>query len=932
MRFRILGPVEVVVDARALPIGRPQERAVLALLLLDAGRVVPTGRIATALWGDGPPASARTQVQVCVSRIRAALRAAGLGDTLSTEAGGYRLAATGDCDYPEFTALVGRARAAAVAGASAAAAESLRAGLALWRGEPLTGAAGAFVEAAVTALQADRLAAQELLAEVEIAERRYAAAIELLGPLATAHPLRERLVGLLMLALAGHGQQAQALSLYERTRARLRDELGVAPGSDLSRAHLRVLRHELPVPPPTGSRTPARRSARTPAQLPPGVPRFAGRVAALARLDALLPAEPTDAPTTVVISAIGGTAGVGKTALAVHWMHRVAARFPDGQLYANLRGFDPDGRTATAGEVLRGFLAALGVHPQQIPADAGQQADLYRSLMYGRRMAVLLDNARDAEQVRPLLPGAPGCLVLVTSRDRLTGLVVAEGAQALPLDLLSVEESRRLLAARVGADRIAAEPAAVDDIVTVCARLPLALAIVAARIAATPDFPLAGHATELRGTPGQLAPFTAADPRTDVRMVFSWSYRTLDAPSARLFRLLGLHPGPEVSVAAAASLAGVPVPAVRPLLAALTEANLLTERGPGRYDQHDLLRAYAAELAADLDAVDDRDAADRRLLDHCLHTARAADLGIDPYRLATPTPLPKPDPAATVLDHAGHAAALAWLRAERPVLLAIVRQAADAGHDWYTWQLAATLVTFLDRQGHWHDLAASQATALAAARRDRSLLGQVQAHRGLAIAYTWLGRTGDARVEYRHSLELNRAVGDREGQADAHLGLCWVLAREGDLDGALEQARSASTLYRAVGSPAGQAKALNNSGWLQARRGAFDEALTCCEQALALHERHGDRHGAALSWDNLGYVRHRLGEHVAAADCYERALALHRRLGDRYDEADVLVNLGETHDAAGDRAAARAAWSEALGIYEDLGHPDADRVRRRING
>ncbi|WFE26979.1 BTAD domain-containing putative transcriptional regulator [Solwaraspora sp. WMMD791] len=939
MRFRILGPVEVVVDGRALPVNRPQERAVLAVLALDADRVVPAGRLVAALWGDRPPPSARTQVQVCVSRIRAALRDAGLDPALSTVAGGYRLAVDGGCDYTEFTGCVRRARSASAAGAYAVAATTLRQGLALWRGSPLTGAAGAFVDAAAATLDAERLDAQELLADAELAQGRYAAAVDLLTPLAAAHPLREGLVGALMLALAGHGQQAQALALYERTRSRLCEELGVAPGDQLTRAHLRVLRQELP----EQQATPARQVTRpapatpttgtpTPAQLPAGIPMFSGRRDALAALDALLPADPTDAPTTVVISAIGGTAGVGKTALAVHWMHRVAHRFPDGQLYVNLRGFDPDGRGAATGEVLRGFLAALGVHPHRVPADADQQAGLYRSLMAGRRMAVLLDNARDAEQVRPLLPGAPGCLVLVTSRDRLTGLVVAEGARTLPLDLLTVAECRQLLASRVGPDRVAAEPAAVDDIVHACARLPLALAVVAARIAATPGTPLADHADELRETPAALTPFTAADPRTDVRAVFSWSYRTLDPPAARLFRLLGLHPGPEVSVAAAASLAGEPVPAVRPLLAALVEANLLTQRRLGRFDQHDLLRAYARELAVAVDSADDRDAAARRLLDHCLHTAHAADLGIDPYRLATSAPLPKPDPAVTVLDHDGQQAALAWLRTERPVLLALVGQAADTGHDWYAWQLAATLVTFLDRQGHWHDLAACQATALAAARRDRSVAGQVQAHRGLAIAYTWWGRTADALAAYGRSLDLNRELGDREGQADAYLGLCWVCARDGDLDAALDRARSALALYRAVDSPAGQAKALNNIGWLQARRGAFDTALTCCTQALELHERHANRHGAALSLDNLGYIRHQLGEYGAAADCYERALALHRRLGDRYDEADVLVNLGETHDAAGDRAAARTAWRAALDIYTDLGHPDAEQVRRRLDG
>ncbi|MEU6075427.1 BTAD domain-containing putative transcriptional regulator [Micromonospora sp. NPDC047074] len=919
-----------------LAIARPQQRAVLALLLLDADRVVSVEHLVAALWADHPPASARTQVQVAVSRIRTALRAEGAAGLLVTQGSGYRLAVHGPAlDLTEFEMAVESARDEEAAGNPEEAARLLRGGLALWRGPALGGAAGAFVATAAAGLDERRLAAHERLAAVELDLGRFAEVAQTLRPLVSAHPLRETLVAGHLLALAGGGQQAAALRLFEETRLRLVEELGVEPGPELAAAHLRVLRGgPLARPAPAVATAPPAPAPAgpPPAQLPADPAWFTGRAATLRALDALLPG-PTGTGTAqaVVISAIAGTAGVGKTTLAVHWARRIADQYPDGQLYVNLRGFDLDGRAVTPGEALRGFLDALHVPPARVPTDVPGQSAMLRTLLANRRVLMLLDNARDDAQVRPLLPGAPGSLVVVTSRNRLTGLVVSDGAHPVNVDLLSPRESRDLLTWRLGPARAAAETAAVNEIVRCCAGLPLALAIVAARAAHHPGLPLAELAAELRHTrPDRLAALETGDPATDVRAVFSWSYRVLDAASARLFRLLGLHPGPDVARPAVASLVGLPPAQVEPLLTGLVRAHLLTERSPGRYAMHDLLRAYAAEVCQRTESAAERGAARRRLLDHYLHATYAADHLLDPYRLSRPAALPPPEPGVTVGDRPEHAWAADWFAAECHVLLAAVEQAAGSGLDQHAWMLAAALTTYLDRSGHWPELAAAHRTALAAARRRADLAGQATAHRGLAITCTWLGDYPAAQGHYLRVLALYREIGDDTGQAHTHIGMSWVLARQGGHRAALDETRRALGLYQASDDRVGQAKALNNLGWLHARLGEHEPALHCCRSALRLHERTGDRHGAALTWDSLGYVHHERGEHEQAADCYRRALALHRELGDRYDEAEVLDNLGDSRRAAGDLAGARIAWREALVIFDELRHPDADRPRSKL--
>jgi tetratricopeptide (TPR) repeat protein len=671
---------------------------------------------------------------------------------------------------------------------------------------------------------------------------------------------------------------------------------------------------------------------RVPRQLPAAAAYFAGRIGELAALTGLLRSRVerggTDSGGTVVISAVSGTAGVGKTALAVFWAHQVAERFPDGQLYVNLRGFDPSGSVMDPAEAVRRFLDALGVPPERIPVELDALAALYRSQLAGRRVLVVLDNACDTAQVRPLLPGAPGCLVVVTSRNQLTSLIAHDGAHPITLDLLTDEEARLLLAQRLGADRVAAEPAAVGEIITRCAHLPLALALVAARAVIRPNAGLRVLAEELRDTQLRWQALTGDDPASDVQAVLSWSYQALTPAAARLFRLFGLHPGPEVSAAAAASLAGLPPSAGRPVLAELTRASLLVEHAVGRHAFHDLLRAYATDLARRIDTDQDHRTATVRVLDHYLHTAYTAALLLYPGR--EPITLAPPAPGATLEQLGDHQQALDWFTVERPVLLAAVDQAAATGFDTHTWQLTWALEIFLDWRGHWHDWAAVGRVAVAAAERLADPTAQAHAHHSLALAYTRLGRLEDAYTHLSRALDLATRAGDQTGQVRTHINLGYLWGRWGNYPRALDHARQALTLRQATGHLHGQAQGLNNVGWCHARLGDHHQALTACQQALTLFQDLGDRAGQAHAWDSIGYAHHHLGNHTDALTSYHHALTLHRDVGDRYNEATTLTNLGDTHHTTGNHHAAHDAWHQALTILDDLNHPDADQLRTKL--
>jgi len=698
-------------------------------------------------------------------------------------------------------------------------------------------------------------------------------------------------------------------------------QLGATPAEQgaLATARDRVEEHRRVIARASGA------ARSIPRQLPTAVAHFAGRAAHLAELDALRTAH---GPTAVVISAISGTAGVGKTALAVYWAHRVAGEFPDGQLYVNLRGYGPTGSARGPAEVVRRLLEALGVEPQRIPVDPEAQAALYRSELAGRRVLVVLDNARDTAQVRPLLPGTPSCRVLVTSRNQLSGLVAADGAHPIALDLLTPAEARQLLARRLGTDRVTAESRAVEEIITRCAQLPLALAIAAARAATHPNLPLAVLAGELRDASQRLDALTTDDPATDVRAVFSWSYHALTPEAAQLFRLLGVHPGPDISIAAAASLAGLPVPRVRHLLAELARANLHVESAPGRHTSHDLLRAYATELAHLTDDDQQLHAATHRLLDHYLHAAHTAAHVLDPMR--GQLSLTPPQQGIVFEPPADHQQALAWFTAERDVLLATIDRAAATGWDTHAWQTAWILGDFLHRRGQWHDFSTAAGVALAAAQRLADPAVQARAHRNLAFAYTRLNRFDDAHSHLRVALDLYREAGDPAGRAHTHHILAFMLGRQGHHAEAIEHDRQALDLYLARGHRAGQADALTMLGWHSAQLVDDRQALVYCEEALALHQELGDRSGQANTWDCLGFIHHRHGSKTQAISSYQRALELYRDIGDDPQEAAALNRLGEIHFATGDIDAARSSWQLALTIMDQLDHPDANAVRAKL--
>lgn len=879
--FRLLGPVEIRgPDGEHIPLRRRMERLTLALLLLEPGRAVSADRLIDLLWGDAPPARARGAVQSIVSRIRSALRQTG-ADALLSHGQGYALAVPPETvDVHRFRALTDQARATADPERRAA---LLTEALGLWRGPALADAAdGPVRDELCGGLEEARLTAHCDRIDADLAVGRHAGLVSELSELVAEHPLRERLHGQLMVALFRSGRRADALDAYQKARQLIVEELGQEPGQQLRDLEAAILADDAE---PTGS------FAR-PAQLPADLAGFVGRAHQLRRLD----------DSTATVRVIAGTAGVGKTTLAVHWAHRARDRFPDGQLYVDLRGFDPSGAPMPPIEVIRGLLGALGVPAGQVPDDLPALTGLYRSVLADRRMLILLDNAFDSAQVRPLLAGSPGCLTLVTSRNTLSGLVATDGALPIELGLLSVREARELLARRLGE----AGDDAFDQVIARCARLPLALAVVAARVATTPGLTLPAVAAEL----SDLDAFEGDDTATRVRAVFASSYRALGPSAAQLFRLSGLHRGPSMTVEAAASLAGMPSADVRLLLADLTRAHLVTEPSTGRYALHDLLRAYARELSEDPAAV-------RRMLDHYLHTAYRAAMLLEPRR--EPIALDRPAPGVLVQEIADPDEAMAWFAAERQVLLAAIPYAAEHCLHAHAWQLAWSLTTYFNRQGHWDSLV----TALHGLRDS----GEAHVHRLLGLAYAHLGRDDEAEDHLRRALDL---ADDHLNRANVHHNVAWLLNRAGRVEEALGHSREALDLYRKDGHLFGEARMLNAVGFFASALGDDRQAIDHCEAALALLEELDDRPGQANTWDTIGIAHHRLGDHDRAAECYDRALELFRSHGDRFHEADTLTNLGDTWEAAGRTEEARRTWRQALLILEDLGHTDAEKLRARL--
>ncbi|MPY32969.1 tetratricopeptide repeat protein [Streptomyces adustus] len=984
-RFCVLGPLRAWWNDTELVLGPPQQRAVLALLLLHRGRAVGVGELVDGIWGTEPPTAAVSVLRTYVSRLRKLLEpdrpVTGAPRLLVSLGDGYALrrdAVVGDIDL--FEDLVGRAEARRVAGDDLAAVQLLAGALELWDGVPLAGVPGPRAEIERRRLEERRLAALETRLRIEVDLGGHARVLPEITALYEAHPLREALCELFLVALYRSGRRAEALDVYERTRRTLAERLGIEPGPRLRTLYagllsdgpgpVEVFGTEEPGPggssgastsggdttgPPAtggtggpgpafadqaggpepdfdddgavGQDDPARPAGVVrPSQLPTDLAMFTGRRSQLEGFDALLPHQ--EHPRTALIGLISGMAGAGKTTLAVHWAHRIAHRFPDGSLYVNLRGYDPSASRMEPGEAIETFLVALGIAQQAVPEGLDAQAALFRSVLAGRRVLIVLDNAADTEQVVPLLPAAPGCLVIVTSRSRLSGLVARHGAHPLTLGPLSAGESLELLARRLGDARVDAEPEAARAIVGLCARLPLALSIVGARAALHPDFRLADIAAELRQDHGSLDAFSGGDLGSDARAVFSWSYRALSPEAAGLFRRLALHPGPDVTTDAAAALADVPARRVRTVLTELTGASLLIERAPGRFDFHDLLHAYAAELAEAEDDEPARGAALLRMHDHFLFGAHQASMVLDPFR--EPIPLPPSTTDVAPLRFNGRAQATAWLRTERYVLREIVAHAAAHGFDAHAWRTAAALDVYFNRLGYWHDLLEINTGALWSARKLGSVTGQAYSLCGLGVAHSQLNHAAQAREHLEAGLDLFRAAGHAGGQARAHRGLAYLCNRTDRRDEALDHYARAVELYRSEDDVSGEAGVLNQVAWTYILIGEHEKALEHCTEAILLYQEQDDPYGEASTQDTLGYALHHLARYPEAIEHFELSARLFHGIGDRFLEADVLSHLADAHLATGNREAARTALGTALARLEELAHTEADVVRRRL--
>jgi DNA-binding SARP family transcriptional activator len=1017
LRIGVLGPLAVHRAGQQVELGADKQRRLLALLAIQPNRPVRREEIVDALWGDDPPPTCLGLLHTYVARLRKALEPRRVRQeparVVTTVDGGYLLSVDEEqLDLLRFDAAVRRAERAASAGDPAAAERHWLDALDTWRGPVLAGLDGFAHHPMCHALTARRAAAVLAYAEAAGARGNHDDAVPHLRALIAVEPLHEIAHARLMLALAGSGRQAAALELFDDVRRRLSDELGIDPGPELSRAHQRVLRPDTPDP------------RHRPAQLPADVSGFTGRAPQLASLGHLLPDDGTD----VRIAVVTGTAGVGKTALAVHWAHRWRDRFPDGQLYLDLRGYGPQ-RRVEPGDALAGFLRALGVPGAEIPAEEDQRAARFRTELDDRQLLLVLDNAGSVEQVRPLLPGSAGCSVLVTSRETLPALIARHGAHRVLLDLLTPWESMDLLHTLLG-ERVAAERVAAEALVEYCVRLPLALRLAAELALARPDASLAELATELADERGRLDLLDGGgDPHTEVRAVFSWSYRHLPADAARMFRLWGLHPGRALSVDAAAALAAVEREEARRLIDVLVRAHVAEELLPGRYQLHDLLRVYAAELAGE-----DR-AALTRLFDHYVAAAALAmDLHVPQERHLRPAAPPSRFPGWRPANPQE------WLETERHNLLAVAAHATRNGWPEHIRLLSGILWKYLDLGGYHEDalMLHTHASAFAGpgdktnplaliglgywrVGRSREALGYLEEAldgaresgnrntesyvlNALGLVCRALGRFADALSYLEQALRLARETGDRNSEglvlvvlgtacrgmgryADAvrYLELALVTAREtgdrtsegyvrvnlGDVlsargmhEAAVSSLEEGLALFAETGTRTSEGYALGILGGALRSLGRYDEALARLDQALAVSRETGGRTNEGVAQKHLGDVHRELGRYDEASRHLTEALVIARECADRGVESRVLISLGSlacargsTTEAAGffrdaleiaietncigDQAAAHRGlgdatgehehWQRALALYAEMGVPEADEVRARLN-
>ncbi|MEU5790613.1 BTAD domain-containing putative transcriptional regulator [Micromonospora purpureochromogenes] len=927
LSFAVLGPVRAWRGQSEIDLGTRQQRLILALLLARAGGAVSVAELVDLLWESDPPPSAVNVVHRHVGMLRRrfepGLPTRAAGSVLIRDGAEYRLRIDGESlDLLRFRRLV--AQAADSSGEPAV--ELYREALALWRDRCASGLrTGGRAHPEFVAVDGERFAAVRAATDAALRAGCVHAVLPAIRLAAEYEPLDEALQARLLLALAADGRRAEALAAYADIEHRLADELGIQPGGDLRAARDSLLDHDAPAD-GSGPRRGVRRAelelspptrAEPPAQLPADHPHFAGRRDVLAAAEELLAG---DRRTTALV--IDGMPGVGKTTLAVHLAHRLAARYPDGQLHADLRGFDSSDSVMTPAEALRGFLWSLGVAPAAIPAELHAQAGLYRSILAERRMLILLDNCRDWDQIRHLLPGTGGSLVIATSRRRITGVAGQAGAHPLYLDLLTHAEARELLTHRLG-DAAAADPTAVDEIIARCGRLPLALALVATRSVGRPGLGLPAVAGELAEADGRLAGF--GDTHADLEAIFSWSYRALTPEAARLFRLLPLHPAGDLSAEAAAALGGLSLRCARGLLAELG-SQLLVQPGNGRWRMHDLLRAYAVELGEEYDDAAERDAAIERVYDYYQLSAYAAHLPLQPQ-----VPLPEPEPSehgVTGRGFTGRADAMAWFAAEQRVLTTIVARARERGRPRTAWQIALALQNFFQDTAQFRQWAATMSTGLAATGDD--LAAQALLHRSLAGACYFLAELDRGLSHLQHARALFERLGRRNEQGHAENNIAEIRLDQRRYHEAIRHAEAARALFRAEDNVRGSTNALlviaRAQGWL----GRHAEALGMFVEARRQFEALGDLHGMGTTQAWLAHTYSMIDDVPHAMATWQQAIDTFRAARAAHHTAEVLVSIGDFHSANGDPVLAGQAWSEALAELDGTDSPITRRIRDRL--
>ncbi|MGW6062676.1 AfsR/SARP family transcriptional regulator [Streptomyces sp. NPDC055189] len=953
--FSVLGPVRAWHGAEQLSMGSPQQRALLAALLLRAGRTATAHELIDALWGDEPPSQALAAVRTYASRLRKVLPAG----VLVSESGGYAIAvAEGALDLSLAEDLWAEAEKARGVGDLCQARSLVNKALGLWDGEPLANVPGPYAETERTRLEEWRLQLLESRLDMDLEVGCHAEAVSELTALTAAHPLRERLRELLMLALYRSGRQAEALAVYADTRRLLADELGVDPRPGLKELQQRILQADPALAEPSAATPEPAAAVVRPAQLPATVPDFTGRASFVTELSEILSAAEGR---VMAVSALAGIGGVGKTTLAVHVAHVARTYFPDGQLYVDLQG--AGARAAEPETVLGAFLRALGTPDSAIPDSLEERAALYRSVLDGRRVLVVLDNARDAAQVRPLLPGMEGCAALVTSRIRMVDLA---GAHLVDLDVMSPEEALLLFTRIVGEERVQSERKAALDVVAACGFLPLAIRIAASRLAARRTWTVSTLAAKLADERRRLDELQAGD--LAVKATFELGYGQLEPAQARAFRLLGLADGPDLSLAAAAAVLDLPLEETEDLLEMLVDTSLVESAAPGRYRYHDLVRLYARACAErDEQPPSERGAAMSRLLDFYLATATGV------YALERPGDrlvdhLERTDYAGLQFSAGG--TALDWLYTEANSLLACVRQSAGDGsmlrravdllwaakdlaesgansHQYETTAVAVrdaanaagdvraegrartTLTNVLLVSGRFDaaDEEARLATLLAEKAGDTVPICWASNDRGIIAIYQ--SRHADGERYLQQAIDNFRAIGNQVGEASALCNLSRIHVAMGRTTSAVELARQGIAIYDNMGLTLRRANGRFALGIALTRAGRHSEALDELSEALTIFTENRQR-----LWE--GTTHFRIAEaHLAArrpaqaAQHAEQALAL-RCIGGDWMRGNVLTTLGRSLAELGQVDRAKACWTEALAIYQQSGAAEADEVRRLL--